>query len=133
MWCAFADSDENMNVCAFYVCYVTLRSVRVDVPGGVENGLAINMRGEGAEGDPGAPKGDLYVQLEVLPDPYFERSGADVHVTAGLQLAQVKTIIEIVKTVLEIVISTVRGEWMGRRLEKIRMHYSTRRYYQSPR
>lgn len=59
------------------------------VPGGVENGIAIQMRGEGAEGEPGAPKGDLYVQIEVEPDPYFERSGADVHVAADVSLAQV--------------------------------------------
>ncbi|CAN0573066.1 unnamed protein product, partial [Laminaria digitata] len=64
------------------------RSVKVDVPGGVESGIAIHMRGEGAEGDAGAPKGDLYVQLEVLPDPYFERSGADLHVTADVKIAQ---------------------------------------------
>ncbi|CAN0423638.1 unnamed protein product [Ascophyllum nodosum] len=64
------------------------RSVNVKVPGGVENGIAIQIRGEGAEGDPGAPKGDLYVQVEVEADPYFERSGADVHVTAHVTLAQ---------------------------------------------
>ena len=62
----------------------------MDVPGGVESGIAIHMRGEGAEGDAGAPKGDLYVQLEVLPDPYFERSGADLHVTADVKIAQVR-------------------------------------------
>ena len=66
------------------------RSVNVKVPGGVENGIAIQIRGEGAEGDPGAPKGDLYVQVEVEADPYFERSGADVHVTAHVTLAQVR-------------------------------------------
>lgn len=66
------------------------RSVKVEVPGGVESGIAIHVRGEGAEGEKGAPNGDLYVQLEVAPDPYFERSGADLHVTADVSIAQVK-------------------------------------------
>ncbi|CAM9545862.1 unnamed protein product [Ectocarpus sp. 4 AP-2014] len=64
------------------------RSVKVEVPGGVESGIAIHVRGEGAEGEKGAPNGDLYVQLEVAPDPYFERSGADLHVTADVSIAQ---------------------------------------------
>ncbi|CAM9966311.1 unnamed protein product [Pylaiella littoralis] len=64
------------------------RSVKVEVPGGVESGIALHVRGEGAEGDKGAPNGDLYVQLEVAPDPYFERSGADLHVTADVSIAQ---------------------------------------------
>lgn len=64
--------------------------MKVDVPAGVESGIAIHMRGEGAEGEPGAPKGNLYVQLDVAADPYFERSGADVHVTTELALAQVE-------------------------------------------
>lgn len=60
------------------------------MPGGVESGIAIHVRGEGAEGEKGAPNGDLYVQLEVAPDPYFERSGADLHVTADVSIAQVR-------------------------------------------
>ncbi|CAM9410055.1 unnamed protein product [Scytosiphon promiscuus] len=64
------------------------RSVKVDVPGGVESGIAIHLKGEGAEGEKGAPNGDLYVQLEVAPDPYFERAGADLHVTADVSIAQ---------------------------------------------
>lgn len=55
----------------------------------MESDVAVHMPGEGAEGEPGAPQGDLYVQLEVLSDPYFERNGADVLVTADIQLAQV--------------------------------------------
>ncbi|CAN0482906.1 unnamed protein product, partial [Hapterophycus canaliculatus] len=51
-------------------------------------GIAIHVRGEGAEGEKGAPNGDLYVQLEVAADPYFERSGADLHVTADVSIAQ---------------------------------------------
>lgn len=62
----------------------------VDVPGGVESGISIHMPGEGAEGEKGAPRGDLYVELSVQSDPYFERSGPDVHVNANLELAQVR-------------------------------------------
>lgn len=73
----------------FPIAFSCERSVKVEVPGGVESGIAIHVRGEGAEGEKGAPNGDLYVQLEVAADPYFERSGADLHVTADINIAQV--------------------------------------------
>lgn len=66
------------------------RNVSVDIPAGVETGLTLHLEGEGADGEKGAPKGDLYVELNVQPDPYFERSGADVHVNANIGVAEVR-------------------------------------------
>lgn len=74
---------------AFFFSLHSNRTVSVEVPAGVETGLSIQMAGEGAEGDKGAPRGDLYVQLDVQADPYFDRSGSDVHVTANVGVAQV--------------------------------------------
>lgn len=69
------------------------RTVRVEVPAGVDSGVAMKMPGEGAEGDAGAPRGDLYVQMHVESDPYFERDGSDVHVNSDISIAQVSLLL----------------------------------------
>ncbi|KAH8098499.1 hypothetical protein JL720_1445 [Aureococcus anophagefferens] len=63
------------------------RSVDVAVPPGVDTGMQIRLSGKGGAGDAGAPAGDLFVQIEVEPDPYFDRDGADVHVDLELDFA----------------------------------------------
>lgn len=66
------------------------RSIKVDIPAGVEDGMRLRVSGEGdaAEGQPGSrvQRGDLYVSIRVSPDRRFTRSGADVLYTAALPL-----------------------------------------------
>ena len=66
------------------------RTVSVDVPPGVDTGIQMRMKGQGAEGDPGHPVGDLFIQLEVAADPYFKRQDNDVHVEVPISIAQVR-------------------------------------------
>jgi molecular chaperone DnaJ len=54
------------------------KSYTVDVPAGVDTGSVLRLSGFGAVGVRGAPAGDLYVQIRVLPHPRFERDGADL-------------------------------------------------------
>ncbi len=54
------------------------RRVSVRIPAGVDTGTRLRRVGEGEHGRRGGPPGDLYVDLEVLPDERFERQGADV-------------------------------------------------------
>jgi molecular chaperone DnaJ len=54
------------------------RTLRVDVPPGIEDGQRIRLSGRGHAGDPGAPPGDLYVGVRVKPDPRFVRDGSDL-------------------------------------------------------
>lgn len=42
----------------------------------------------GAEGDPGAPRGNLIVQVLVEDDTYFHRDGMDVHTECPISLTQ---------------------------------------------
>jgi molecular chaperone DnaJ len=51
------------------------RSVRLDVkvPSGVDNGMQLCLRGEGEGAPGGGPSGDLYVDIQVKPHPFFER------------------------------------------------------------
>ena len=87
------------------------RTVTVDIPGGVEDGMRLRVMGEGdypptgQSQNPNAKteKGDLYVFIRVSPDSKFQRNGSDVLYTASIPLTT---------AVLggEIVIPTLDGE-----------------------
>ncbi|MEQ8833380.1 MAG: molecular chaperone DnaJ [Miltoncostaeaceae bacterium] len=54
------------------------RTVSIEIPAGIAHGQSIRMSGGGAAGEPGAPAGDLYVQVAVAEDERFVRDGLDV-------------------------------------------------------
>jgi molecular chaperone DnaJ len=70
------------------------KTVRVDIPGGVEDGMRLRVSGEGDAPPTGAAAnpqarsqpGDLYVFIRVAPDARFRRNGADVLYTASIPL-----------------------------------------------
>ncbi|WP_094227808.1 molecular chaperone DnaJ [Methanolobus psychrotolerans] len=55
-----------------------VRKISVKVPKGADNGIRLKIRGEGEEGSPGAPSGDLYVVIHVEPHDKFQRVGDDI-------------------------------------------------------
>jgi molecular chaperone DnaJ len=64
------------------------RSVEVEVPPGIHDGQRIRMRGRGHAGASGAPAGDVYVQVRVLPHRVLVRDGDDVIAPVRLTMAQ---------------------------------------------
>jgi len=64
------------------------RDVEVDCPAGIDTGMNLRLGGQGAEGDKGAPRGNLLVQVIVDEDEYFQRDGADVHVEIPISFTQ---------------------------------------------
>ncbi len=54
------------------------RKVRVEIPGGVDNGDTLRVQGEGQSGIRGGPAGHLLVDLRVHPHPHFTRNGDDL-------------------------------------------------------
>jgi DnaJ-class molecular chaperone len=52
----------------------------VKIPPGIESGAKLRLRGQGEAGEPGAPRGDLTIVVEVEPHPYFTRVGRDLQV-----------------------------------------------------
>jgi molecular chaperone DnaJ len=66
----------------------TRRTLRVDVPAGLEDGDRIPVRGEGEAGRNGAPAGDLYVQVRVAPHELFERDGRDLAAEVSVPVTQ---------------------------------------------
>ena len=47
----------------------------VQIPAGVDTGMQLRLQGEGEPGTDGAPRGDLFVEIEVRKHPLFERRG----------------------------------------------------------
>jgi len=54
------------------------RTQAVAIPPGIETGQRLRVSGGGHAGEPGAPAGDLYVEVTVAPDDRFERQGTDL-------------------------------------------------------
>jgi molecular chaperone DnaJ len=57
---------------------VIRRTLKVDVPPGIDDGQRIRLAGRGHEGERGGPAGDLYVQVRVAADERFVRDGDDL-------------------------------------------------------
>lgn len=69
------------------------KKITVDIPGGVEDGMKLQVPGEGdmppigqAEAGTRTQPGDLIVLIRVAADPKFQRSGADILYTAAIPL-----------------------------------------------
>jgi molecular chaperone DnaJ len=54
------------------------RTSAIEVPAGIEDGQRMRIIGAGHTGEPGAPAGDLYVEVRVAEDERFERDGGDL-------------------------------------------------------
>jgi len=52
--------------------------IKIDVPPGVETGMWLQLRNQGEAGDPGAPRGNLRVQIQVKKHPFLERIRNDL-------------------------------------------------------
>jgi len=63
-------------------------TVRVSVPAGVPDGYTLRIPGKGEAGVRGARAGDLLVTVRVLPHEFLHREGNDLHVMAGVNIAQ---------------------------------------------
>ena len=54
------------------------RTIAVEIPPGVPDGVQLRVPGRGLAGDAGAPPGDLYVAVHVRPHERFAREGDDI-------------------------------------------------------
>ncbi|WP_433326194.1 molecular chaperone DnaJ [Spirillospora sp. CA-294931] len=64
----------------------TRRTVKVKIPAGVENGIHIQLAGEGEVGPGGGPPGDLFLEIVEKPHAIFEREGDDLHCTVEIPM-----------------------------------------------
>jgi len=63
-------------------------TLQVDIPPGVESNMRLQLRGQGELGDPGAPRGNLQIQIMVRKHPFFERRRNDLICQVPISFAQ---------------------------------------------
>jgi molecular chaperone DnaJ len=63
-------------------------TLQVDIPPGVESGMWLQLRNQGELGDPGAPRGNLRIQVLVRKHPFFERRRNDLYCQVPISFAQ---------------------------------------------
>ncbi|MFA7209095.1 MAG: molecular chaperone DnaJ [Parcubacteria group bacterium] len=92
------------------------QKIQLDIPAGIADGQTMSMQGQGEAGEKGAPAGDLYINLRVLPHRKFKRKGQDILSTESVPFSVValggKIEIETVKgsLILKIPAGTQSGE-----------------------
>ena len=64
------------------------KTVDVKIPPGVDTGINLRVGGQGDDGLRSGPAGDLYVEVVVKEDPFFQRDDSDVHVEIPISLSQ---------------------------------------------
>ncbi|GGP42314.1 molecular chaperone DnaJ [Saccharothrix coeruleofusca] len=62
------------------------RTISVQIPAGVAEGMRVRLAGQGEVGPGGGPAGDLYVEVEEVPHEIFERDGADLHCSVRIPM-----------------------------------------------
>ena len=64
------------------------KQLQVRIPPGVDHGTRLRLRGEGEAGIRGGPPGDLYLEVQIAPHPYFTRQKQDLHYRATLSFVE---------------------------------------------
>ncbi len=62
------------------------KKIEVKIPKGVKSGSKIRLKGQGGSAPMGGPAGDLYLKVEVLPHPLYQRKGDDLNMTIPVDL-----------------------------------------------
>lgn len=55
------------------------KTLQVNIPAGIDDGMRIRSSGNGEPGANGGPPGDLYVEIHIKPHGIFQRDGDDLH------------------------------------------------------
>ena len=55
------------------------KTLEVNIPAGIDDGMRIRSVGNGEPGQNGGPPGDLYIEIRVRKHDVFERDGDDLH------------------------------------------------------
>ena len=64
------------------------KTIKVNIPAGIDHGQTISLRGQGNAGRNGGPAGDLLITFMGQPHELFRRDGVDVFCEAPITFAQ---------------------------------------------
>jgi curved DNA-binding protein len=88
------DSEHNVQITLVEAFHGTTRvlqwedgrQIEAKISRGVRNGSRLRLSGQGQPGANGGSPGDLYLKIEVVPRPGFQREGDDLTVTVPVDL-----------------------------------------------
>lgn len=63
------------------------RDLDLEIPAGVGDGMRLHLSGQGEVGFAGGPAGDIYLEVQVRPDPIYSRDGDDLVATLEVPVA----------------------------------------------
>ena len=81
--------DEACDECGGEGTVQRERTLSVDIPAGIRDGQTLRMEGEGGPGEPGAPDGDLLIEVAIREHERYRREGDDVSVVEPVSFPQV--------------------------------------------
>lgn len=64
------------------------KSVTVEIPRGIEDGMELRLPGQGNAGRYGGQRGDLYIQIRLTPHERFKRKGKDLYTELTITFPQ---------------------------------------------
>jgi molecular chaperone DnaJ len=70
--------EEKCPSCAGQGRMRTSKTLKVNIPAGIEEGRRIRLNGEGEAGLKGGPSGDLYVLIGIKSHKFYQREGANL-------------------------------------------------------
>jgi molecular chaperone DnaJ len=93
--------DEHCDSCRGGGTKRNQRTLKINIPAGVDDGTRLRLTGEGESGGQGGHPGDLYVLLSVKDHPVFHREERDLHCEVPVNVAQAALGAEIAVPTLE--------------------------------
>jgi DnaJ-class molecular chaperone len=64
------------------------KTLDVNIPAGTEDRQMLRLKGQGHPGHGGAPAGDAYIEIHVLPHAHFRRKDNDIHLDLPITLQE---------------------------------------------
>ena len=62
------------------------KTLEVNIPAGIDDGMRIRSSGNGEPGTNGGPPGDLYIEIRLRKHDIFERDGDDLHCSVPISM-----------------------------------------------
>ncbi len=88
-----SDYKTTLSLTLLEACLGTERMIDIDrsrikvkVGKGVVDGQQLRVKGKGGRGSAGGQSGDLYLLINILPDPRFKRKQTDLYTTVDIDL-----------------------------------------------
>lgn len=63
-----------------------VEQIQVKIPAGIEDGQRLRVNGKGGASPSGGPRGDLFLEIHIDPDPLFSREDDDLFVEVPVSI-----------------------------------------------